>query len=159
MTFNKLWLFLGRLGYFPAYPLAAIYLLNSNRVRIILRHENKILVVKPWLNNGRWDLPGGGLYKGEDRIQGALRELKEELGVEIDDYVAECIFSERFKSGLLRYQAHYIDINLKSLAIVSRLQKHEISEFMWINKEDINSLPMISGRMNEVAIHVLTKRK
>lgn len=40
---------------------------------------------------GRYDVPGGFLEPGEDAIEGLKREIKEELGVEIDTSMADCL--------------------------------------------------------------------
>jgi 8-oxo-dGTP diphosphatase len=47
------------------------------------RHENVLLVqraIKPYL--GWWDIPGGFLEYHEEAEAGALRELREETGLE-----------------------------------------------------------------------------
>lgn len=40
---------------------------------------------------GRFDVPGGFLLPGEDPIEGLKREVNEELGVEIDVDVDDCL--------------------------------------------------------------------
>ena len=42
------------------------------------------LIRKPHYEPGLWRPPGGGLKPGEDFVSGALREAREELGVEIE---------------------------------------------------------------------------
>ncbi|HLC91774.1 MAG TPA: NUDIX domain-containing protein [Candidatus Saccharimonadales bacterium] len=46
--------------------------------------NDKILLVRDWLGDGSWSLPGGGLHRGEVANIGALRELKEETGLQVD---------------------------------------------------------------------------
>ena len=57
----------------PYRPAAAIMLLNS---------ENKVFVAQRIDNAAdAWQMPQGGLDKGEDPEAGALRELEEETGI------------------------------------------------------------------------------
>ncbi|HLD57583.1 MAG TPA: NUDIX domain-containing protein [archaeon] len=37
---------------------------------------------------GKWMFPGGKVEKGEDALQGLIREIKEETGIEIEDKIA-----------------------------------------------------------------------
>lgn len=152
---NRLWLLVGRVLYFPAYPLAALYLLNSRRVRVVVTDKSRVLIVKPWLNNGRWDLPGGGLHEDENPSQGAVRELREELGLKIDFSAVKIHKQEDFRAGLLRYSAIYAYVVLDSSDSQFLLQKHEISDYKWVNAEELNQISMISPSLNRYASEVL----
>jgi len=59
-----------------------VVLLNSNKV-LLLQHLDTT-------TSGHWDFPKGHVEKGEDELQTALRELKEETGIDnvkiIDDF-------------------------------------------------------------------------
>ena len=59
-----------------------VVLLNSNKV-LLLQHPDTT-------TSGHWDFPKGHVEKGEDEVQTALRELKEETGIDnvkiIDDF-------------------------------------------------------------------------
>ena len=61
----------------------------SGRVLIAQRPPGKMLA-------GRWEFPGGKLHDGEVAYDGLVRELREELGVEVQS-------AER----LVRYQHEY----------------------------------------------------
>ncbi len=54
---------------------------------IIIQKENQILLGKRknCVGEGSWGLPGGHLEPNEKLIEGAKRELKEELNIESDD--------------------------------------------------------------------------
>ena len=48
--------------------------------RLLLVHGNKILLVRP-RGTDYWNFPGGGIRRGENPAEGAVRELKEETGI------------------------------------------------------------------------------
>lgn len=55
---------------------------------IIINSKGEILITKRAKNKrhgGLWECNGGSILKGETSIQGILRELKEELGVEFSE--------------------------------------------------------------------------
>ena len=53
---------------------------------IILRKDNKILLVKEVLEDKKehWIFPGGGVDFGESVENAALREVKEEIGIDVE---------------------------------------------------------------------------
>ncbi len=61
-------------------------------VGVIILKEGKVLLArrgtfqgKPILESGKWALSGGFLDRDETTLQAAIREVKEELGLEIDN--------------------------------------------------------------------------
>ncbi len=53
---------------------------------LILDDQRRFLLVKDI--TGKWELPGGGLEQGESVQQGLRREIKEEMGLELN-YIAD----------------------------------------------------------------------
>jgi len=53
---------------------------GNSAFAVILRRD-RVLLVQPWLKR-RWQLPGGSLEPGETPWKAALREVKEETGME-----------------------------------------------------------------------------
>jgi len=45
--------------------------------------DGRILLVRPSYRDDTWEIPGGGLEEGEFPWQGARREVKEELGLDL----------------------------------------------------------------------------
>ena len=79
-----LYRWLGRFLFIALYFYWRYVMKGSRRAYIaFVDSDNRLLLVKNWLGNGRWHLPGGGLKKGESFSSAAIREIKEELGVVI----------------------------------------------------------------------------
>lgn len=73
---------LGRLIYWLLLPYRLTWLATTNRVGVVLTNPSgEIFLVKNWLGDGAWRLPGGGVKRGESSEVAASRELSEELGV------------------------------------------------------------------------------
>ena len=74
---------IGRLLFWLLWPLVWLYSPLTLRSRVVIVKDKKVLVVKNWFGSGAWQLPGGGVKIGENHLDAAARELKEELGIEV----------------------------------------------------------------------------
>jgi 8-oxo-dGTP pyrophosphatase MutT (NUDIX family) len=54
-------------------------------VCVLTRSDEVLLVRHTYGRRSQWDLPGGGLKRGEDPRLGMEREMREELGVDVVD--------------------------------------------------------------------------
>lgn len=80
-----------RLGYRSAYAALRVYWFarrpQVDGVKCVLTDRDRVLLVQHTYGDRGWDLPGGSLKRGELPIEAARREMDEELGVVIDDWV------------------------------------------------------------------------
>jgi len=53
-------------------------------VKCVLSRGEHILFVRHTYGHREWDLPGGAVKRGEPPLSTARREMREELGIEID---------------------------------------------------------------------------
>jgi 8-oxo-dGTP pyrophosphatase MutT (NUDIX family) len=54
-------------------------------VKCALTDGDRVLLVRHTYGHSEWDLPGGGIRRGEQPSDAARREMEEELGVRIDE--------------------------------------------------------------------------
>ena len=94
---------------------------------IIKNKMGQVLLLKraetdQWMP-GKWSLPGGGKREEENLLQGAIREVKEETGLEImpDDL--------QFLEDISKKQNHAFFLARKALGTVKL--DSESSEYMW----------------------------
>lgn len=73
----------GRDWYRGSAPTAGAAIVHDGRALVTQRAREP--------EKGRFDVPGGFLRAGEEPIDGLRREVREELGVEIDASVGDCL--------------------------------------------------------------------
>ncbi len=78
-----------RVGYRIAYRVARVVWFvmrpDVHGVKGILRDGDRVLLVRhTYGDRGRWDVPGGHAHAGEPPADAVRREMREELGIEMD---------------------------------------------------------------------------
>jgi 8-oxo-dGTP pyrophosphatase MutT (NUDIX family) len=80
-----------RLAYRSAYTALRGYWLVRRPevagVKCVLTDRDRVLLVQHTYGDREWDLPGGSIKRGELPIDAARREMGEELGLVIDEWV------------------------------------------------------------------------
>lgn len=120
-----------------SWPVMFLYLLRSSRTRILVMCGDEVLVLRGWLGAGSWSLPGGGLHRGENPTTGAIRELMEETGIQVDASQLQHAFTKQIRSrqGFL-FTAHCYGLHLDHKPELTR-QRHEIAEITWKNWHEL----------------------
>lgn len=125
--------------------------LDGSRSRVLVTHQDKILLLKPWLGAGTWTLPGGGVHYNEDVVVGACRELQEETGIiaktsQLKELgTLKSAGDQGFRSTLVCYR-----LSLTSMPEL-RLQQREIAEAQWFDTSQLVNL-----RLGRATKHILT---
>lgn len=90
-------------------------------------------------DNGRWTLPGGHLEDGEGAYDGAVRELKEETGLQTEEILeslgADVVESRDRKIRVHAYQVTFHDEE-KPRVTTEEDPDNECSEWRWVNVSD-----------------------
>jgi ADP-ribose pyrophosphatase YjhB (NUDIX family) len=109
-------------------PLIRIMLRGTHRVGVALIYDGQIVLVKNWLARTTWRLPGGGMKKNERPTEAAAREIREELGLEIDADKLVLVASGKLKADRLGYE-YTVFAYLLSEEPLIRKARFEITEW------------------------------
>ena len=101
---------------------------------VILNEDNKILIAQRNFKKsqgGLWEFPGGKIEQGETKEQAIIREIKEELNIDIkvEKYLAEKVFEYPEKT------INLIALKCKIMNGTISLNEHE--DVKWISKSEI----------------------
>lgn len=132
---NKIKEVIGLVLFWVAWPLLWVYLRLSRRTRLLLVCNNEFLILRGYLGSRNWGLPGGGLHKGEDPIEGLIREVYEETAIKLYKQDVKFVFSDTYKSNGFRFEYDCFVAELSDKPDV-RIQKSEIAEYKWTTFDD-----------------------
>ena len=106
----------------------------------IMNDKNEFLIQKRSANKkiypDKWSITGGAVDSGETSLQGAIREVKEEIGIDIDKEKMEFMLSFKRKYGFIEVWLVKQNVNLKDVV----LQKEEVAEVKWVTKEKLENM-------------------
>ena len=121
---------------------------------IVLNKDNKVFVAKRIDNpKNYWQMPQGGIDKGESYLNAALRELEEETSIksvslikeikeftiyDLPDYLLGIIWKGKFKGQkqkwfIMRFYGNENEINIKT-------KKAEFLDWKWVEINQITKL-------------------
>lgn len=102
----------------------------------IINDEGKLLVQLRVSNDDNkpstWGVTGGAVNAGENSLIACIRELKEELGLEVDEKDLIFVSSERRKRKFFEYYMLNSNINIEQL----QLQTEEVEKVEWISLDE-----------------------
>lgn len=109
-----------------------VWIVNSNGE--ILLSQRSLNKTHPNL----WECSGGSVVAGENSLQGAFRETKEELGIELDASNGKLIKSTRRDIYKDFYDVWLFkqDIDIKDIV----LQEEEVSDAKWVTPSELEHL-------------------
>lgn len=135
---KRVWQFVGRVVYWVAWPGLYILLKGSHRSRVLLVCNDRVLLVKTWLGSGRWGLPGGGIEKNESAVDGAVREVSEEVGITLSKNDLVYLYEKGYQSKN-NFQFNYTAFAVE-LSHEPKIQLDpEIIEARWVDIETAQS--------------------
>lgn len=114
----------------------------ASATAILIRYEDEILFIERNRDpkKGFLDLPGGFVDYNETAEKGIIREVEEELQIDITKnqikYIASYPNTYLYKEVLYHTLDLFFEIHLTKKPLIT-LEKDEISTYLWINKNEI----------------------
>ena len=107
-------------------------------VEVCIKKDDKILMVQENRKEkkGKWNMPAGKIEENEDILEAAIREVKEETGLNIKVNGLLCIEENVSSFGqllILYFLGEYLSGDIK-------YDKDEISNVVWMTESDIKKL-------------------
>lgn len=126
---------------------------KTNVLCVIFNSENKVLLLKrssyedQWEPN-KWCLPGGGVEENENTLQAINREIEEETGLNINNYLSSFSIM-RDKNNIenvfiCRYNGSDEDVELD----------YEHSGYGWFSPSEINFLNVVPNLTDYISIAI-----
>lgn len=106
----------------------------------IMNDKNEFLIQKRSANKkiypNKWSITGGAVDSGETSLEGATREVKEEIGIDINKKKMEFMLSFKRSHGFVDVWLTRQNVDLKDIV----MQKEEVSDVKWVTKEELEKM-------------------
>ncbi|XP_010243938.2 PREDICTED: nudix hydrolase 2-like [Nelumbo nucifera] len=112
------------------------FVMNDKREVLVVQEKNGKLRGK-----GIWKFPTGSVEEGEDICKGAIREVKEETGIDTE-FVEILAFRQRHKSFFEKSDLHFLCM-LHPLSFEIQKQESEIEAAQWMPIEEYAAQPFV----------------
>jgi len=138
---------------YPDRPIVAVGAIVVEKGRVLMARRGK----EP--SYGLWSVPGGAVHLGEDLKAAARREIREELGIEVELTDVIEILERVTRDAEGRVQYHYVVVDyLARRADGEPTSSPEALEVRWIAPEEFSQYEMTRGTA-EVILRILEAGK
>lgn len=103
---------------------------------MLFNDKQELLIVKPTYKQA-WTIPGGTINLNESPRDGAIRETREEIGLEIGNISFICVDYKVDKYGESLQFMFYGGVLNKDQINKVQLQAEELSEYKFVNVDDV----------------------
>lgn len=127
---------------------------------LILNDRREILLAKSWKWHGKYTLPGGHIEVGETAEEALKREVKEEVGLEIEsmDFL---ILQEAINSKEFFKPKHFIflDFVCRVKSSTVKIDNSEMQEAKWVRPEEALKLDIDSFTRNSIKKYLENRKR
>jgi len=109
------------------YVCCEVWIMNSKKQMLVTqRHPDKKA-------GGQWEFTGGGVLAGETTLFAAIREVKEELGICLNETELELFDIYKHKNYFMDIYVVRKDLKEEEIA----LDKNEVINWKWLSKNEV----------------------
>lgn len=122
---------------------------------VVVQHEGRFLLVHERKHGQRWYLPAGRVEPGESLVEGALRETKEESGLDVElTGVLRLEHSPSLDDGV-RVRVHFLARPKPGFSAVPRRVPNEHSlEAAWVSTTELDRYELRGDEVRRVFEYV-----
>jgi 8-oxo-dGTP pyrophosphatase MutT (NUDIX family) len=103
--------------------------IQTQGVRVMIIHDGSLVLVRHWYNT-LWVMPGGGIKKHETPEQAAIREVREELELDIGQLDYKLGAYANTKEGKSD-TVHCFVVELSERPVIKKRFNLEVSDIVW----------------------------
>lgn len=137
------------LEYIPCDEQEIINYENVTGAGIVVKVNDEFLI---GFNNWRkqWEIPAGGIEKGESARQAAIRELFEETHQKVENIEFKGLFKKKRPNGEIVYMAIFLCVKDEIVPFVKKDDDENDEIKLWNLKEDIGYIDEIDLKIIEI---------
>lgn len=137
----------------PLQVVAAIALIRDEQGRILAQKRKLTYLPEAF---DKWEFPGGKVEFGEIPEQTVQREVKEEIGCEVEvlRMLPKVVSNFWKREDGVRIQALVICFECRITSGTPTASHWEVGEIRWCTKEEMASLDLLPGNQSFVALIV-----
>ncbi len=140
----------GRHWYRNSAPTAGAAIVRGGRALVTVRAREP--------ERGRLDVPGGFLQWGEHPIDGLKREVKEELGVEIDVAVRDCVSMVPHRYG--EEGDYVLSLGFRARHVSGEPSaSDDVAEIRWVGMDELDDLDFAWEHDRDLVRHALEQEE
>ena len=118
---------------------------------LIVNEKGEILLVRSYKWGNKYTVPGGHIELGERSEAAIKREVKEEVGLDVDPVKLLLVQEAIFPADYVKHE-HYIfmDYLCRSKSSAVKVDREEIQEYLWVESDHALQLELESHTRNLV---------
>lgn len=114
------------------YILVVLIFIQNSDGKFLIQKRSKI-------KNGKFATTGGHPKSGQTSLEGAITEVKEEIGLDISNKDIKLFFSGKSDTSKVFCDDYYIKMDIPSIENL-KLQKSEVDSIYWLSVDEIKKL-------------------
>ena len=115
-----------------SYIIVVLIFIQNSKGEFLLQKRSK-------RKNGLWATTGGHPKSGEDSIQGILTEVKEEIGIDLNQNKIVKYYGGRSEKERVFWDDYYIKMDIDDIEKL-KLQKEEVEKVDWFSIDEIKKM-------------------
>lgn len=114
------------------YILVVLIFIQNSDGKFLIQKRSKI-------KNGKFATTGGHPKSGQTSLEGAITEVKEEIGLDISNKDIKLFFSGKSDTSKVFCDDYYIKMDIPNIENL-KLQKSEVDSIYWLSIDEIKKL-------------------